>query len=246
MADPLVLGPFLAASLVVSVLWGRALWYFDERSDALRRWVFLAMSFTRRRPGEVRASLLSAIYYGLGLLASLAFAAAFGLDARTLLAVSPAHLAPAVLGVVAEVSLANLLVDLGRGLTGWTEPSRFAEMRDVPWMRGLRELPAAAVPAVAALGGVVEEIFFRGVLLVTMTERLRTPPAVAVAVAGGLFCLEQLVQVRTAFQALVIGAGCAAISLGGGLLVVHTGSVVPAAVCHASFVVFFVARRARG
>ncbi len=107
-------------------------------------------------------------------------------------------------------------------------------------MKGVRQLPARAVPLAAALAGSIEEIFFRGVVLRILTEYFMVPPLVALAIAGILFCLEQWIQVRTAFQALVIGCGCVAISTVGGLLVLLTGSVVPAAVCHASFVLFFM------
>ena len=55
-----------------------------------------------------------------------------------------------------------------------------------------------------------------------------------------LFLLEQLVQLRTPFQAMIISGSCVAISLVGGLLVLQTGSVIPAALCHASFVIFFM------
>jgi membrane protease YdiL (CAAX protease family) len=133
-------------------------------------------------------------------------------------------------------------VDVGCRLTGQGRPEQFAEVQEIPWIKGLWAFPPRFVPAAAALGGVVEEVFFRGVLLRIMTDLLAVDPPAAVALAGALFCLEQLLQVRTRFQALLIGAGCAAISLVGGLLVVLTGSVVPAVLCHASFVVFHMAR----
>lgn len=107
-------------------------------------------------------------------------------------------------------------------------------------MKGLRQLPPAMVPVVAALAGAVEETFYRGVLLGILTMRFSVPPIAAVAISGTLFCVEQLLQVRTAFQAMIIASGCVAISMVGGLLVVARGSFVPAALCHASFVLFFM------
>jgi len=242
MGEGAALGLFLALAVVVSVAWGLALRYFDERSQALRRAVFFALGFTRRSPSEVRALFLSTIYYGFGLLASLLCAAAFGLGPAALFSFAAAHIPLVVLGIVGQISLTSLLVDLICRVTGQGRPEQFAEVQEIPWIKGLRELPAATVPAAAALGGVIEELFFRGVLLRIMTDELRVAPLAAVAIVGGLFCLEQLLQVRTPFQALLIGAGCVAISSIGGLLVVLTGSVVPAVLCHASFVVFHMAR----
>lgn len=242
MTDWAALGGFLAISVVVSVAWGLALRYFDERSQALRRAVFFALGFTQRPPSEVRALFLSAIYYGFGLLASLLCAAMFGLSPSALFSFSAAHIPLTALGVVGQISLTSLLVDLSCRISRQGRPEQFAEVQEIPWIKGLRALPAATVPAAAALGGVVEEVFFRGVLLRIMTDELRMAPSAAIACTGALFCLEQLLQVRTRFQALLISAGCVAISAVGGLLVVLTGSVVPAVLCHASFVVFHMAR----
>jgi membrane protease YdiL (CAAX protease family) len=242
MPNALVLGGFVAAATAMSFGWGRALWYFAERSQAIRRWVFFAMGYTRRPFSEVRALVLSAIYYALGLLASLLLALAFRLPVSSLISFKASYIALSLLGIVGEISLANLLIDLSVRLTGTAGPERFAEIREIPWMKGLYQLPPAVVPVAAACGGLVEEIFFRGVVLRVMSDRLSAAPMIAIAIAGTLFVFQQLVQVRTAFQALVIGSGCVAISLVGGLLVVLTGSTVPALISHGSFVLFFMSQ----
>ena len=241
MRNPVTLGAFLVAAVVVSLVWGRSLWYCAERSQAFRRWVFFIMGFIGRPLEQVRSLLLSLIYCGLGLLAAVLFAIAFGLPVSSLvIPLSAEHLATVVLGAVGEISLANLFVELSCRVAGLGGPERLAEMNDIPWMKGVRQLPPGAAPVAAALGGVAEELFFRGVLLRVLTDRILLPAPVSVAIAGVLFYLEQLAQVQTAFQALVIGCGSVAISLVGGMLVVLTGSVVPALLSHASFVVFFM------
>lgn len=242
MPDAGILGLFLVAAIIFSLLWGRALWYFDERSQLFRRWVFFSLEFSRRPVGEVRALLLTALYYSLGLIGGLLFAVAFGLPASALITFSAAHVGLSILGAIGEISLTDLLVSLVCKVTGQGGPERFAEMKDIPWMKGLRQLPEGVVPVAAALGGVIEELFFRGVILLILTDRFMVAPLIAVAIAGALFCFEQLIQLRTAFQMMVIGCGCVAISTVGGLLVVLTGSVVPALFCHASFVLFFMTR----
>jgi hypothetical protein len=240
MSDSLALVAFLAASTIFSLLWGRSLWYLDEVSTTFRRSVFFAMGFTRRPVDEVRALLLTAAYYALGLIASLLFALAFSLPAAALISFSATHLLLSALGAIGQISLTDLLVDLTCRLTGWGGPERFAEIKDIPWMKGLRRLPAGSAPMAAALAGVVEEVFFRGITLRILIDRFKVAPLVAMTAAGVLFYLGQLAQVRTAFQAMVIGCSCVAISTIGGLLVVLTGSVAPAVLCHASFVLFFI------
>ena len=240
MRDPAGVAGFLALAITLSLIWGLVLWYFDERAPSFRLLVFYVMGFTRRKPGEVRSLLLSLIYYGIGLLASLILAVLFDVQATAILSWAPAYFVLSVLGIIAEISLTNLFVDVACRVTGQGGPEQFAEIRQVPWMKGLMEFPAPLVPIAAAFGGIVEEIFFRGVLVHILAYKLSMNPVAAVAIAGVLFCMQQLVQLRTPFQMMVIGSGCVAISLVGGLLVVATGSLIPAVVCHASFVIFFM------
>jgi len=240
MHNAVVVSGFLVSATFVSLIWGRALWYLDERSQAFRRWAFVAMGYTSRMLGEVRSGLLSFIYYGFGLVAASLFLIVFGLRTSTLISFSVAHLGLAVLGAIGEISLTSLLVDLTCRATGQGGPEQFVEVREIPWIKGLLQLPPSVVPFAAALGGIVEEVFFRGVLLRILTDKLLVAPLAAVAITGALFCVQQLIQIRTAFQAMVICCSCVAISFVGGLLVVLTGSLVPAVLSHASFVVFFM------
>jgi hypothetical protein len=77
-----------------------------------------------------------------------------------------------------------------------------------PTDEGLRELPLKAV-----LVGVIEELFFRGVLLPGFDAK-----APGRSIIGGdhrrsaRFCFQQLVQIRIAFQAIAIGSKCVEIS----------------------------------
>lgn len=235
------LAVFLAAATAASLIWGRTLWYLAERSPWLRRVVFFLMGFTRRPMTQVKSLLLASIYCGLGLLAAGLFAIGFGLPgAQAIIPPWTGWFALALLGAAGEISLTNLLVDLVCRLPGVGGPQRLAEMNDVPWIKGVRQLPAGLAPLAAALGGMTEELFFRGVVQRILTDRMLVPALVAILIAGILFYFEQLLQVQTAFQAVVIGCSCVAISAIGGLLVVLAGSIWPALFAHASFVLFFM------
>jgi hypothetical protein len=236
-----IAGALLTSGALMSLVWGRALWYLDERSDVFRRAVYMAMGLSRRSHSEMRALMLAAAYYGLGLLAAISMAVAFDLPLARHVALTSSHGAAAVLGAIGEISLASLFVDLLRRITHAT-PERFAEIDEIPWIVGIQQLPPGMAPVAAAMGGMVEELVYRGVVLLILTEQLNVAPSAAVLAAGALFCLQQLLQVRTTFQAMVVGSACVAISVVGGLLVVATSSVVPAIVSHASFVVFFLRR----
>ncbi|HLP60471.1 MAG TPA: hypothetical protein VK186_16645, partial [Candidatus Deferrimicrobium sp.] len=76
-------------------------------------------------------------------------------------------------------------------------------------------------------------------LLVILVTRLAVSPFLAILLVTFLFLVEQWLQLRTAVQRIMIGFGSFAISLIGGILVIYTGSIIPAAVAHMSFVVFY-------
>jgi hypothetical protein len=231
---------FFVAVLIVCALWGRILWFFADQFATFNSCVFFIMNFTRREYHEVKAILLSAIYYLFGLLAASALWAMFGLGHPIGIGLSPTHVPLIALGIIGQISLSNLLVTLYWAVAPIAPADGFVELKNIPWIRGIADLPPRLAPVAAGLGGVVEELFFRGIVLQIMIRELEMLPYPAIAVAGALFLFQQLLQVQTQFQAVLIGAGCIAISLVGGVLVVYTGSVMPALLCHASFVVFFL------
>lgn len=226
-------GLFLGFALI----WGRTLWYLSERAALTQTLTLRLMAYVGPGRDTVRSLLLSAAYLGLGLAACLAFSLIAGLPLSDALTLRPSHFAPTVLGIVAEVSLCNLLVSLYVGAVG---PRRapFHEIATIPWIEGLRQTPSGLAPLMGAFAAATEELFFRGVVLLILLNV--TGPLWAVVIAGLLFWVQQVIQVRTRFQAVVISAGCIAISLVGGLLVLATGSVLPAVICHAAFVLFFL------
>ncbi len=215
------------------------LWYLSDRARFVQPLVLRLMGRVPLGAGAIRSMLLSGAYLAAGLAGAAAVAGLAGLPAGAWLGLRPDDAGLILLGVVAEVSLCNLLVSLYVVAVG---PGRvpFAEIAEIPWMEGIRAASPAVAPLLGAAAAAVEEMFFRGAVLLVLWERSNA--AVAIVLAGVLFWLQQVVQVRTRFQAVVISAGCLSISLVGGLLVVASGSVVPAVICHAAFVIFFFRR----
>lgn len=237
----MAIGGFLALSLAAAGGWGLVLWYAADRVRYVRELAFRTMTYVPWTLDEARASLLAALYLVTGIVLTAAFAYAFGVPLWGSLAPSSALLATIVLGVVAEISVTDLLVTVmvipvfGR--------NRFAELSTVPWIEGVNRLPAGSAAWAAASAGAVEELFFRGVLLRICVQHFGMAWWLALTAVTVLFLVQQLVQIRSAFQAAVIGAGCLTISVVGGMLVLTTGSAVPAVAAHAAFVLFFMRRR---
>ncbi|MGB5560536.1 MAG: CPBP family intramembrane glutamic endopeptidase [Paracoccaceae bacterium] len=234
MAEAVTYGALL---LAFALIWGRTLWFLTERSGLVQVLTLRVMAYVGPRPDAVRSMLLSTGYLGLGLIACLTFSFLADLPLAKALTFEIFDIAPTVLGIVAEVSLCNLLVSLYVGAVG-VRRAPFHEIAMIPWIEGLRQTPSGLAPLMGAFAAAIEELFFRGVVLLIFLDV--TGPFWAVLIAGLLFWVQQVIQVRTFFQALIISAGCISISLVGGLLVLATASVIPAVICHASFVLFFL------
>ncbi len=228
----------LATSFIL--IWGKMLWYLDERSNALRSWVLLIMSFVASDMQAVKTVLLSVLYYICGLIGCVIFALFFTIDFSVFFSFSWQSLALTSIGIIAEVSLANLLISLYLAFARNKSPERFKELSSIPWIAGLKNVPSSITVILAASAGAIEELFFRGILLYIMLYHFLLTPMLAVAIVTVLFLIQQLIQLKTVFQCVVIAAGCIAISVVGGLLVIYTQSIIPAILCHVFFVVFFM------
>ena len=64
--------------------------------------------------------------------------------------------------------------------------------------------------------------------------------AVVCSFASILFMIEQVVCTQKVKQAIAMSAGSLAISLSGCLMIVITGSIIPAIICHEMYVIFYL------
>ncbi|VAW97071.1 hypothetical protein MNBD_GAMMA22-225 [hydrothermal vent metagenome] len=222
------------------LVWGKMLWYLDERSNALRSWVLLIMSFVGSDMQAVKTVLLSVLYYTCGLIGCVIFALFFTINFSVFFSFSWQSLALTLIGIIAEVSLANLLISLYLAFARNKSPERFKELSSIPWIAGLKNVPSSITVLLAASAGAVEELFFRGILLYVMLYNFLLTPILAVVIVTLLFLAQQLIQLKTVFQCIVIASGCISISIVGGLLLIYTQSIIPAIICHVFFVVFFM------
>jgi hypothetical protein len=235
------LAVFLALMVAFSGLWGRSLYYAAERSSLIRVCTFALIAHTRRPAQMIKSGLLTVVYLLGGAVGICAFAFGYGLDLRVVFGIPKDALFLIMLGIFAELSLSSLFMMLLFALTRWrVNPVQI--ISEVPWIAGINALPPSVRPLVPGLSGFVEESFFRGIVLLILVRRFHVAPAVAIAVVALCFTLEQMIQTRSLVQAAIIATGCLAISVVGGVLVVLTGSVFAAGLCHASFVVFYFRR----
>lgn len=108
----------------------------------------------------------------------------------------------------------------------------------VEWISQVMVLPVQWRWIVPASSAAAEEFFFRGVLCGGLLF-LGAPAWVAVLVSAVVFTVGQVLLTENRLQSMVLAVSSVVISGFGGLLVVTTGSVLPAIVMHASFAAFY-------
>ncbi|WP_426737844.1 CPBP family intramembrane glutamic endopeptidase [Plantibacter sp. 2H11-2] len=92
-----------------------------------------------------------------------------------------------------------------------------------------------ALLSVILVAPVIEETFFRGLVLPSIIGMLRGGRWIAVAISALLFAVLHLLAVTTVAQAIVVGVGTLLVGLGAGSLAVLTGRLGPAIVAHVVF-----------
>ncbi|QSB06866.1 CPBP family intramembrane glutamic endopeptidase [Natronoglycomyces albus] len=111
-------------------------------------------------------------------------------------------------------------------------------VNNVVWIREVMALPVQWRWAVPMSSAAVEELFFRGVVLVGLLAA-DAPIWFAVLASGLIFTAGQVILTENPLQALVLTLASVVLSVVGGLLVIITGSVLPAILVHAAFAGFY-------
>ena len=113
-----------------------------------------------------------------------------------------------------------------------------SSVSSVGWISQILVLPVQWRWIVPMSSAALEEFFFRGVLCGGLLLAGAEPWA-AILWSGLVFTVCQALLTESPLQALVLTISSIVISVVGGLLLVITGSVIPAIIMHASFAGFY-------
>ncbi len=129
------------------------------------------------------------------------------------------------IGLLARV-LASLLEIISYGSTV-PPPIRFAADYDAWWV-------FAVILAPVVIGPLVEEVFFRGLLLRAVLAQCRSS-VLAVVVSGVVFAVAHAVQLPPGAGMLIAGVSTLVLGLAAGSVAVFTGRIGAAVVAHVTF-----------
>ncbi|MDH5229874.1 MAG: hypothetical protein OEZ58_19545 [Gammaproteobacteria bacterium] len=114
------------------------------------------------------------------------------------------------------------------------------EMGNVGWISSIQSLPMRLQVIMVSMGSMSEEFLFRGALLIVFTSAFGINPFIAILLVTLFFIYQQIIQVNTLAQALVITSGSLTISLVGSLMFFYTENILSAMIAHASSIIFYV------
>ena len=229
------LAAFFILAIFLSASWSKVL--FCKRTRFENTLTIYLVTVSRLSEREAHALLKSFAYYCYGIIASLILLYCFDIDVISMFTIDKKIVTMILLGTMAELSTIRLFTSLYAITHSNVDISN--EIREVSWIEGISKLPHKFIPFAPIGGAFVEEFFFRGSLLMIFIQKMSIPPYISLLVITALFAYEQLLFLKTSVQKIIIGSASVGISLMGGLLILYTGSLLPAMIAHASFVMFY-------
>ena len=122
-----------------------------------------------------------------------------------------------------------------------TDTNWYKIISEINWVKVSFNLPRKIRILYPTSAALFEELFFRcSVFLVFLTKFPWVPLPVSILIVTILFMIEQVVCTQKVKQAIAMSAGSLAISLSGCLMIVITGSIIPAIICHEMYVIFYL------
>jgi hypothetical protein len=237
MGDRLELLVFLTIVTATSVFWGRINRIgYSRFITSLVRFV---MKYSKMNAELIRSYLVWGIYLLVGLLAAVTLLLAYQVGLSPYLNLDPAYLPVIPLTFIAQNSLTGLVIALL--IVGRPSLNLFSELTRIPWVSYTLLMPASTRVLSPLGAAVVEEVFFRGsVLLVLLTRFPEAGAPFAIVVCTLLFVVQQVLQTNTLGQGLILLVGSASISVVGCVAMLYTGSFLPALACHPAYAFFYL------
>lgn len=185
------------------------------------------------------SSLMALIYYFCAILGIIIAFFLYGENIILYLYIDSKYLHLVIIGTLAEISLTSIFNGFFDATGKKLGINTIDEIRKIKWIIGISFLPKWSMPLAAALGAFFEEIIFRGIFMIVAINQYHVAPWIVMILSVLLFLYDQVIQLDTLAQICIIGLSSIIISVIGALLVVHTGSILPAVIAHTSFVVFY-------
>jgi hypothetical protein len=223
-----------------AVFYGKILFLLSG-NPTLKKLTRHIMRYSTLQYEQIRASLLGLFYYvtPAAFIAVLCIVYQFNIFQYFLMDVR--YLPYLLIGILAELSVTAML----SGLFGIFSPKTdwVKEISSIPWIDSIKDRPPALAPLVPLLGSFFEECYFRGVVFLMVCIQYPQYGWLAPFILSAvLFSLQQMLYTNNSKQAFSMLLGSVGVSCVGCMLIMLTGSLLPALVAHQSFVLLYFQR----
>lgn len=185
------------------------------------------------------SSIMAFIYYSVAILGIVVIFLLYNENIIRYLYIDPVYIYFIVIGSLAEISITGIVNGFVSAFAKEAGINTIDEIRKIKWITGISLMPKWSMSLIAAFGGFFEEIIFRGVFMIVAINQYHMAAWIAIVLSVILFLYHQIIQLDTPTQMCIIGSASLIISIIGALMVVYTGSILPAVIAHTSFVIFY-------
>lgn len=234
---PVSIFTFLIIATIFTVIWGRIILFNANKKYVLNLTLFI-MRYSRAQQRHIHSIILGSFYYLSCIVASAVFSVIFDFNIFKYFLIKQEYIIFIFIGILAEMSVANIImmtVTSSVKKVDWVE-----QIKNIPWINSISFMPEYVGPLVPLLGAFCEEFFFRGILFyILILFYPEVGVILPIAIVTVLFGMQQILNTVTFPQAVTMAIGTFAVSTIGCLLILYTGSFLPALISHESFVIFY-------
>lgn len=231
---------FLSIASLFSVFWGKSVDGL-AKSKLVKKFSLFLMNYFRAPLDKIKFFVIWFSYILISFAGSVICCSIYGVNLFKFL--FSGNVSDTILytfiGFIFQFEISSVLLlifSILKSDTNW-----YRIISEINWVKVSFNLPRKIRILYPTSAALFEELFFRcSVFLVLLTKFDWIPLPISMLIVAALFIIEQVVCTQKVKQAIAMSAGSLAISLAGCLMIVITGSIIPAIICHEMYVIFYL------
>lgn len=234
------LGIFLVTITLFSVLWGRSVDGL-AKSKIINKFALHLMNYFRAPLDKIKFFVIWFAYILISLSGTVVLCFIYEINLFRHLISSSFYdiILYTFVGFIFQFELSAVLLLIFSILK--TDTNWYRIVSEINWVKVSFNLPRKIRILYPTSAALFEELFFRcSIFLILLTRFNWLPLPLMMLIVSALFIVEQVVCTQKLKQSIAMSAGSLAISLSGCLMIVITGSILPAIICHEMYVIFYL------
>lgn len=231
---------FLSIASLFSVFWGKSVDGL-AKSKLVNKFSLFLMNYFRAPLDKIKFFVIWFSYILISFAGTVICCSIYGLNLFKFLLSGSVYdtILYTFIGFIFQFEISSVLLlvfSILKSDTNW-----YRIINEINWVKVSFNLPRKIRIMYPTSAALFEELFFRcSIFLVLLTKFDWVPLPISMLIVAALFIIEQVVCTQKVKQAIAMSAGSLAISLAGCLMIVITGSIIPAIICHEMYVIFYL------